>query len=65
MAAGKDTKSSSRLGQSGTLSGFLLFSKVNCTLAQLGSNPVDAPTERQSLSILPELERGIVGAGAI
>ena len=46
MAAGKDTKSSSRLGQSGTLSGFLLFSKVNCTLAQLGSNPVDAPTER-------------------
>jgi hypothetical protein len=33
------------LGQSGTLSGFLLFTKINCTLAQFGQTQVDAPPE--------------------
>src|ERR1035441_5739987 len=33
MAAAKETKSNSRLGQNGALSGFLLFTKINCTLA--------------------------------
>jgi hypothetical protein len=45
MAAAKEAKSSSRLGQSGTLSGFLLFTKINCTLAQFGQTQVDAPPE--------------------
>jgi hypothetical protein len=43
MAAAKEAKSSSRLGQSGALSGFLLFTKINCTLAKFGQEQVDAP----------------------
>ena len=43
MAAAKEAKSNSRLGQSGALSGFLLFTKINCTLAQFGQEQVDAP----------------------
>jgi hypothetical protein len=45
MAAAKEAKSSSRLGQSGTLSGFLLFTKINCTLAQFGQAQVEAPPD--------------------
>jgi hypothetical protein len=37
------SKSNSRLGQSGPLSGFQLFAKINCTLAQFGQEQVDAP----------------------
>jgi hypothetical protein len=36
MAAAKEAKSNTRLGQNGNLSGFLLFAKINCTLAQFG-----------------------------
>ena len=43
MAAAKEAKSNSRLGQNGTLSGFQLFAKINCTLAQFGQDQVDAP----------------------
>jgi hypothetical protein len=43
MAAAKEAKSTSRLGQSGALSGFLLFTKINCTLAKFGQDQVDAP----------------------
>ena len=43
--AAKEAKSNSRLGQSGTLSGFLLFTKINCTLAKFGQTQVDAPPE--------------------
>jgi hypothetical protein len=43
MAAAKEAKSNSRLGQSGALSGFLLFTKINCTLAKFGQDQVDAP----------------------
>src|ERR1035437_2252328 len=42
-AAAKEAKSSSRLGQSGALSGFLLFTKINCTLAKFGQDQLDAP----------------------
>jgi hypothetical protein len=45
VAAAKETKSTSRLGQNGTLSGFLLFTKINCTLAQFGQAQVVAPPE--------------------
>ena len=43
MAAAKEAKSNGRLGQSGPLSGFQLFAKINCTLAQFGQEQVDAP----------------------
>ena len=35
-AAAKEARSNTRLGQNGPLSGFLFFSKINCTLAQFG-----------------------------
>ena len=41
-----------RLGQSGALSGFLLFTKINCTLAQFGQAQVDAPPDHPQF---PEL----------
>jgi hypothetical protein len=40
MAAAKEAKSNSRLGQSGALSGFLLFTKINCALVQFGEAQV-------------------------
>ena len=43
IAAAKDAMSNPRLNQSGPLSGFLLFTKINCTLAQFGQAQVDAP----------------------
>jgi hypothetical protein len=46
MAAAKEAKSNSRLGQSGALSGFQLFAKINCTLAQFGQEQVTAPPAR-------------------
>ena len=48
MAAAKEAKSTSRLGQSGALSGFLLFTKINCTLAKFGQEQVDAPRRIRS-----------------
>jgi hypothetical protein len=45
MAAAKEVKSSSRLGQNGPLSGFQFFAKINCTLAQFGQAQVIAPPE--------------------
>ena len=46
MAAASAVKSSSRLGQSGNLSGFQLFAKINCTLAQFGQTAVETPPIR-------------------
>ncbi len=43
MAAAKEVSSNPRLNQKGNLSGFLLFTKINCTLAQFGQDEVDAP----------------------
>ena len=43
MAAAKNCLSNPRLNQSENLSGFLLFTKINCTLAQFGQDQVDAP----------------------
>ena len=43
MAAAKETMSNPRLNQSGNLTGFLLFTKINCTLTQFGQDEVDAP----------------------
>jgi hypothetical protein len=46
MAAATAVKSTSRLGQNGALSGFQLFTKINCTLAQFGQPQVDTPPIR-------------------
>jgi hypothetical protein len=46
VAAAKQATSTTRLGQNGTLSGFLLFTKINCTLAQFGLDQVQAPPTR-------------------
>jgi len=43
MAAAENAKSNPRLNQSGSLSGFLLFTKINCALAHFGQDQVDAP----------------------
>jgi hypothetical protein len=52
MAAAKEVKSNSRLGQNGTLSGFLLFTKINCTLVRFGQPQVDAPPARPQFSVV-------------
>ena len=52
VAAAKEAKSNPRLGQSGALSGFLLFTKINCTLAQFGQEQVDAPPEHPQFPAL-------------
>jgi len=41
--AGRLVKSAARLGQSGPLSGFLLFVKVNCNLELVGAAAVELP----------------------
>jgi len=46
MAAATAVKSTSRLGQNGNLSGFQLFAKINCALAQFGQDQVDTPPSR-------------------
>jgi hypothetical protein len=52
IAAGKEVKSTSRLGQSGPLNGFQLFAKINCALAEFGQEQVEAPPVRP---LFPEL----------
>jgi hypothetical protein len=55
VAAAKQAKSTTRLGQNGTLSGFLLFTKINCTLAQFGQDQVEAPpTHPQFNDLAPQ-----------
>jgi len=46
MEAATAVKSNSRLGQSGALSGFQLFAKINCTLTRFGQDQVDTPPLR-------------------
>jgi hypothetical protein len=43
VAAAKEVRSTTRLGQSGALSGFLMFTKINCALLQYGHEQVDVP----------------------
>jgi hypothetical protein len=45
-------KSTSRLGQNGALSGFQLFTKINCTLAQFGQDQVETPPLRPEFADL-------------
>ena len=48
----KEAKSNARLGQHGALSGFLLYSKINCALAQFGQDQVTAPPAQPQLPAL-------------
>jgi hypothetical protein len=41
--AGRRYQTRSRLGQSGPMTGYQLFAKINCTLAQFGQDQVDVP----------------------
>ena len=63
MAAAKEAKSNSRLGQSGALSGFLLFTKINCALVQFGEAQVDAPPEHPQFPDLAPASLSITNTG--
>jgi hypothetical protein len=65
IAAAKETKSSSRLGQSGALSGFQLFTKINCTLAQFGQAQVDAPPAHPQFGSLAPQNLVITNASGV
>ena len=65
MAAAQETKSTSRLGQNGTLSGFLLFTKINCTLAQFGQAQVEAPPDHPQFPDLAAKNLVITNTGGV
>ena len=65
VAAAKETKSDPRLGQSGPLSGFLLFTKINCTLAQFGQDQVDAPPAHPEFPALAPANLVITNVGGV
>ena len=66
MAAAKDAMSNPRLNQSGSLSGFQLFTKINCALAQFGQDQVDAPPAQAQFPTLAPQNLVIANAsGAI
>lgn len=52
-AAAKTKNSVPRLGQSGPLTGSQLFTKINCSLATLGADPVDAPPSFPQFPVNP------------
>jgi hypothetical protein len=52
VEAATEAKSNPRLGQSGSLSGFQLFTKINCTMIQFGQDQVDLPPERPQFPTL-------------
>ena len=65
MTAAKEAISNPRLNQSGSLSGFLLFTKINCTLAQFGQEQVDAPPARPQFPDLAPASLVITNTGGV
>jgi hypothetical protein len=65
IAAGKHTRSRSRLGQSGPLTGFALFVKINCNLAATGLPQVDLPPDFPAFGPNPVGEISITNAGGV
>jgi hypothetical protein len=63
MAAAKDAMSNPRLNQNGSLSGFLLFTKINCTLAQFGQDQLDAPPAQPQFPALAPQNLVITNTG--
>ena len=58
-------KSTSRLGQSGALSGFQLFTKINCTLVQFGQTAVETPPLRPQFPDLVPQNLVITNTGGV
>jgi hypothetical protein len=65
MAAAEDAMSNPRLNQNGKLSGFLLYTKINCTLAQFGQPTVVAPPERPQFPDLAPQNLTITNTGGV
>jgi hypothetical protein len=65
VAAASGVSSSSRLGQSGPLTGQQLFNKINCTLAQLGQDQVDVPPVRPAFPDLAPQALVITNASGV
>ena len=65
MEAATAVKSTSRLGQNGNLSGFQLFAKINCTLAQFGQDQVDTPPLRPQFADLAVQGLVITNTGGV
>ena len=65
MAAAEDVKSNPRLNQSGSLSGFQLFTKINCALAQFGQAQVDAPPAQPQFPALAPQNLVITNTGGV
>jgi len=65
MAAATAVKSTSRLGQNGTLSGFQLFTKINCALAQFSQPQVDTPPLRPDFPDLAPQNLVITNTGGV
>jgi hypothetical protein len=65
MAAAKDAMSNPRLNQNGSLSGFLLFTKINCTLAQFGLDQVVAPPAHPQFPALAPQNLVITNTGGV
>ena len=65
MATASQVQSTTRLGQSGALSGFQLFAKINCTLAQFGGEPVDTPPLRPQFADLVPQNLVITNTGGV
>ncbi len=65
MEAATAVKSTSRLGQNGALSGFQLFAKINCTLAQFGQDQVDTPPLRPEFPALAPQNLVITNTGGV
>jgi hypothetical protein len=53
VAAAAKVQTSPTLGQSGPLTGYQLFIKVNCALLAIGADPVTAPPAKPLLAVLP------------
>ena len=65
MAAAEEAKSNTRLNQNGSLSGFQLFIKINCTLSQFGEEQVDAPPDHPQFPDLAPAGLTITNTGGV
>jgi hypothetical protein len=65
VATATAVKSTSRLGQSGALSGFQLFTKINCTLAQFGQEQVLTPPLRPQFADLAPQSLAITNTAGV
>jgi len=62
-AAAKQHQSKARLGQSGPLTGFQLYAKINCSLLIIGSSAVLVPPATPAFPVLPVTGLTITNTG--